>query len=55
MWSHGVRRYALRGWWASVKKYWIGSIRLAGDVMTGGRQRHGGVVFVIVVCFPAML
>lgn len=55
MWSHGVRRYALRGWRSSVKKYWVGSIRLARDVMTEGRPRHGYVVFVIVVCLLAML
>lgn len=42
--SHGVRRYALRGWRSSVKKYRIGSISLAGDVINGERQRRGGVV-----------
>lgn len=44
MLSHGVHRYALRGWRSSVKKYRIGSIRLAGDVMNEGRQRRGCVV-----------
>lgn len=44
MLGHGVRRYALRGWRSSVKKYRIGSIRLAGDVMNEGRQRRRCVV-----------
>lgn len=44
MLGHGVRRYALRGWCSSVKKYRIGSIRLAGDVMNEGRQRRRCVV-----------
>ena len=43
MLSHGVRRYVLRGWCSSVKKYQIGSISLAGDVINEGRQRHGSV------------
>lgn len=44
MLGHGVRRYALRGWCSSVKKYRIGSISLAGDVMNEGRQRRRCVV-----------